>query len=203
MYKRLVMLAMLAIASPAWAAMSYYSGPSGESAFNDDIISRGITIGSLLTFSDAASSGIVFGASNGSVDSSGLYNAINATDSLLIDVPSNVYGIGIYLSKPVAIVPSNWNYPGGSLSISAGGQTFFGVISGTPLTSLSQIQLSAQASAALVVNTFFLGTAATNHDSEMTPEPSSAALLGGSLIALAVMVRKKKRQADLRQASEQ
>ena len=203
MYKKLLMLAVLLSVSPVWAATSYYAGASSETQFGLDAASRGVSLSSLLDFTGGTPAGVSFSVSTGSLDITGgtaSYFAGSSGDSLQIDLASNVYAIGLYVTKSLAL-PSSWNYPGGSFSIPSGQPIFFGVMSDTPLASLLTILLTAQSSAPLTIQNFVLGTAAITEIGE-APEPSSMVLLGASLLGLASMARRKKRQGDRRPESE-
>lgn len=203
------------MASQAWAAVSYYQGPTvAGTDFETDRIARGLILGSIVNFSgqslgatlaNVGGTGVSFSVNPGFIDvqdNAASYNAVNSGDAIAINLPADVYMIGLYLSRLAEVSPSTVTYAGGSFALPQTGTVFFGVISETPLSSIPTILLSP--SNGLKIHSFFIGTQGTVNppiDGEV-PEPATAALLSGSLIALAVMARRRKQAQAPRPTAE-
>lgn len=201
MFKKLLP-AILLLASPAWATISYYVGPAGETAFETDRLANALTSGSIVDFTgqpfvpaifDVGSTGVNFSIASGNIgtgDGTAVFN-----DTATVTLPADVYAIGFYLSR--VALPSTFNYAGGSIPLPAGSEIFFGVMSDLPLTSISPLVLTSNLG--FRINSFFIAKQSSDEEEEIpsdpsaVPEPSTTALLGGSLVGLAFMARRKKR----------
>lgn len=217
MFKRLLP-AILLLASPVLAAVSYYQGPTvAETAFEADRIARGLTLGSIADFTGLTSASSIthvatdvnFSVSSDLITTDGGTATLFGTATIVL--PANVYALGIYLSRPVpgSFGNSTLNYAEGSFPLLFDTPVFFGVISEEPLTSISPVILTP--SNGLKIHSFFIGTQSEDEEEDPgsetppigeVPEPATAALLSGSLLAMAIMARRRKQAQAPRPTAE-
>jgi hypothetical protein len=204
MFKNLLPVLLAMAALPAGATTTFYVGAAGETQFNLDLITRGLTVGSLIDFT-GESSGLTLndigpslvdftGSSSIFVDGSMI--TLNGTSAVLqVSLPSDVYAIGMYISS--ATGNKTWSYgpSGGTIALTAS-TTFFGAMSTTPLAALPTLTLSGPVGASTGINVFNfeLGTVSGGGGGggSETPEPSTLVLLGSALIVLPVLARRKR-----------
>lgn len=212
MFKTAIAAIVLA-ALPLSAGTSYYIGSSTEAQFNVDLISGGLTAGTIVsnfasvtglgtqTITSVGTTGLTFtnynGANPGTMSLSGtnkLRQDFQSTGSRLDITPgSPVYSIALHLQLTSGINNSFWcvEAPGSgscdyTLAINGSGPSFLGIIGTSPLTSVSLRAFNT--GSALNVNDVQVGTMSVT----ATPEPSTMALLGSALIVLPVLARRKK-----------
>ena len=116
-----------------------------------------------------------------------------------IALPANTYAFAMQITTPSGSVFTNpWlavgdhnvavtNY---NIVIPSGTVQFFGIISDTPLTQLFVASLSSGGGSPLQINNFELGQVTP------TPEGSSAALIGGGLVLLGILRRRRIHKPD-------
>jgi len=220
--KLILLVALAALAPPVSATITYTScssgcGSSGGSyaAWQTASGSSGLTFSMLpATFAggNLASgvytdpTGAIFTDYNGanidtvtSVSGSSLVQGIGGTGTgIEIALPANTYAFAMEITTPigsgftnpwVAVGDHNVGGTNYNLVIPSGGNVvFFGIISDTPLSELFVGPLSN--GSRLQINDFELGQVSA------TPEASSAALIGGGLVLLGILRRRRVHKPD-------
>jgi hypothetical protein len=218
---KLILLAALGIlARPAFATISYSSCSSGcgsstgtYSVWQTASGSAGLTFsmapetfagGDLVNgvYSDPTGTGLT-GYNGASIDTLMSVSGTSLLQSLggggsgiEIDLPANTYAFAMDIttlsgfgSPVVEIGDHNLNNANYQIIIPSGGSVqFFAIISDTPLTQLFVGQSTS--GGRLQINDFELGEATP------TPEASSAALIGGGLVLLGVLRRRRIHKPD-------
>jgi hypothetical protein len=219
------LVALAALAQPLSATITYSSCSNGCSsstgtyaAWQAALGSAGLTFSSLpATFAggNLASgvytdpSGTVLTGYNGasidtlmSVSGTSLLQHVGGTNTgMEIALPANTYAFAMEITTPsgsgftspwVALGDHNVGHTDYNIVIASGGNVqFFGLVSDTPLTELFVGPLSG--GAPIQINDFELGESTP---SSPTPEASSAALIGGGLVLLGVLRRRRIHKPD-------
>ncbi len=219
--KMIVLLALALLAQPVSASTTYTSCSSGCSSSSGTYPvwqtasgSAGLTFsmfpatfagGNLGSGAYSDPTGTVLTGYNGastidtlmSVSGSSLLQSVSSGGSgIEIDLPANTYAFAMSIttmsgfgSPVVEIGDHNLNNANYGIVIPTGGSVqFFAIISSTPLTQLFVGQSGA--GGRLQINDFEIG------ESSPTPEASSAALIGGGLVLLGVLRRRRIHKPD-------
>jgi len=218
--KLILLVALAALARPAFATISYTSCSSGCSSANGTYAvwqtasgSAGLTFSmSPATFAGGdlvsgvytdASGAVLTSYSGASIDSltsvagTSLLQSVGGSGAgIEINLPANTYAFAMNITtlsgfgSPVVEIGdhilNNANY---QIIIPSGGSVqFFAIISDTPLTQLFVGQPTS--GGRLQINDFELG------ETTPTPEPASAALIGGGLVFVGVLRRRYVKKTD-------
>jgi hypothetical protein len=202
MLKRLLPLLLVGTALPAFATTTFYVGPSGETQFGLDLLTRGLTAGGLVNFAGVTSGTTIFDVGGTGVNFTGS-NSLNLDVSaitligsaalLQIALPNDVYAIGFHVMGLSS--DKTWTYgpAGGTTVLNSSTITFIGAISTTPLASLPTLTLTGPGSTTgVTVLDFKIGTAGSVSE---TPEPSTMAMVGSGLILFPLIARRRKRKS--------
>ncbi len=218
--KAILLVALAAQARPVFATITYTSCSSGCSSSSGTYAvwqtasgSGGLTFsmspetfagGNLVSGVYSDPTGTVLTAYNGAiidtlmtVSGTSLLQSLGGGGSgIEINLPANTYafamsittlaGFGSPLVEIGDHILNNSNY--GIIIPSGGSVQFFSIISNTPLTQLFVGQPTS--GGRLLINDFELGEATP------TPEPTSAALIGGGLVLVGVLRRRRIHKPD-------
>jgi hypothetical protein len=211
MFKSLLPVLLAIAALPAGATTTFYVGSAGETQFDADLITRGLTLGALIDFTGESSGFTITDVGPTLVDFTGSSSiTVNGADITLsggsntvlqISLPSDVYAIGMFIS---GITPGDrtWTYgpSGGTMALNVNNTIFFGAMSTTPLAALPTLTLTGPTGAGtygINVFNFELGTVVSggggSGGGSEAPEPSTFALVGSGLMALPWLARRKRR----------
>ncbi len=194
MFKRLLPV-ILVLASPAWATITYYVGPTADTVFADAAGLASIPL-STVDFVGPAATTLTFpagatfsGFSNGSpatIDYNGTdatFVATGTSDGIQVTLTSDVRAFMVRVST--ALLTADWCFgeagqscpAAQKLTVTTGTTAYFGVISDTSL--LNQA-FTVSGTSQLVLKDFQIGKASGTVDpsSSETPESSSMVLLG-------------------------
>ena len=217
---KILILALAALVAPAYATIQYSYCTSGCASTGGDYAnwqtapgSAGLTFSmSPLTFAAGGLGGGVFtdttgalftGYSNATTTNSltlngtALAQTTNGTNSgINLALPANTYAVAFMLATVSGfgsqqIVLNGLDVFSTNYSITVPNATspqFFGILSDTPITSLFVGNLG-NLDGRVQINSFELGQAAP------TPEGSSLGLIGGGLVVIALMRRRRGRTA--------
>jgi hypothetical protein len=219
--KLILLVALAVLARPVYATISYSSCSSGcgsssgtYSVWQTASGSAGLTFsmspatfaaGNLVTgvYSDPTGTGFTGYSGTSTIDTlmsvsgTSLLQSVGGNSAgIEIDLPANTYAFAMEIttlsgfgSPAVEIGDRNLNSANYTVVIPSGGSVqFFAIISSTPLTELFIGQSAS--GGRLQINDFELGEATP------TPEASSAALIGGGLVLLGVLRRRRIHKPD-------
>lgn len=214
--KLILLFALAALARPVYATISYASCSSGcgsstgtYSVWQTATGSAGLTFsmspatfaaGNLVTgvYSDPTGAGFTGYSGTSTIDTlmsvsgTSLLQSVGGNNAgVEIDLPANTYAFAMSIttlsgfgSPLVEIGDHNLNNANYQIIIPSGGSVqFFAIISDTPLTQLFVGQSTS--GGRLQINDFELG------ETTPTPEPASGALIGGGLVLLGALRRRR------------